>query len=80
MVDATIIGNALSWFEKNQSPPTDAKGWRRARNEWLRLQGVGGVVKNGKNSKSIPEWWGSCTSFWFTEEKDEKEFIKRFSN
>ncbi len=78
MIDTRIIGNALGWFEQNLNPPATSKEWRLARNEWLRLHGIGGIIKNEKKSKTLPNWWGSETLFWFTEEKNEEEFVKKF--
>lgn len=79
MIDTSVVAKALEWFESNLNPPTRVKEWRKARNEWLRSHGIGGVMKEDKKSKSLPPWWGNDTLFWFTEEDDEKRFINKFS-
>lgn len=75
-VSATIVGNAIEWFDRNSGlsdPPV--KVWRDARNKWLRAQGMSGIMKDGKHSKSIPPWWGSDSEFWFADDIDEQIFV-----
>lgn len=81
MISNTIIGNALEHWLANEGKGCDtlrAKEWRKERDAWLRSQGVGGIIKNNKQSKSIPDWWGSGTQFWFLSEDQEKSFKNAF--
>lgn len=78
MVNAHQIANALAWFDTNRNPPTDLMRWRKARNEFLRNQGVGGIIKEGKKSKLLPEWWSSASNFWFTNSSDEVNFVLKW--
>lgn len=78
-VSTGFIANALEWFTKNtNTPSTPVSEWRKARNEFLKSEGVGGVVKNGKNSKSFPPWWGITTQFWFADPIKEKDFVDKW--
>ena len=80
-VSAITVGNALWWFEPNSgldNPPV--KLWRTARNKWLRAQGMGGIIKNGKQSKSFPSWWGSDSEFWFADSIDEQVFADKWKS
>jgi hypothetical protein len=78
-VSNVIVGNAIEWFEPN-SGVVDAPvaEWRTARNKWLRAQGMGGVMKDGKQSRTIPKWWGDGTEFWFADEIDEQIFVDKW--
>lgn len=83
MISNTIIGNALEHWLNNDGKGCNAlpaKEWRKCRNDWLRSQGIGGIIKNNKQSKSIPDWWEMGTQFWFLTEDQEKSFIDAFGS
>lgn len=77
MVSNIIVANALTWW-CNTNPDYPIKEWREVRNKWLRAQGVCGIIKGGKKSKSIPPWWGDGTQFWFDDGIDEQIFIDKW--
>ena len=78
-VKTDLIGNALKWFEENSGvPSTPVSNWRKARNEWLNKEGVGGIIKLDKKSKTFPDWWGSNSEFWFKCPIKEKEFKQKW--
>lgn len=64
--------------EKPEVSALRAAEWRKERNAWMRSQGIGGIVKDGKRSKSIPNWWPSTSEFWFTDEEKEAEFLRNY--
>jgi hypothetical protein len=77
-VSNVIVGNAIAWWEPNSGTVARRVEHRATRNKWLRAQGIGGVVKDGKQSKTIPDWWGDGTEFWFADEIDEQIFLDRW--
>lgn len=78
-VSTDIVGNAINWLDANRSNSSMlAADWRKVRNQFLKDEGVGGVVKNGKNSKSFPPWWGMDTEFWFESPEKEKDFVDKW--
>jgi len=80
MISNTVVGNAIEWWDKNSGvPTTPVSTWRAERNHWLRGQGVCGIIKEGKKSRSIPPWWGDGTEFWFDDDIDEQIFIDKWS-
>lgn len=80
MISTDIVGNAIDWWDRYSGvPATPVKNWRESRNHWLRAQGVCGIIKNGKTSRSIPNWWEQATMFWFADEIDEQIFIDKWS-
>lgn len=80
MISNITLGNGLEHWLKTANPDYPIKEWRRARNSWMREQGIGGVMMGEKKSKSIPEWWGDGTMFWFLTEDQEKSFTDAFSS
>jgi hypothetical protein len=80
MVDNNIIGNSLSFLYSTIGRNIKAKEWCDLRNQFLREQGIGGVIKGTKKSKSIPSWWPEGTEFWFAEPELEILFILKWSS
>ena len=83
MISNMVVANALEWWEVNSgiiAAGVGADEWRKFRNHWLRAQGISGIIKNGKQSKSIPPWWADGTEFWFADSIDEQLFLHRWSN
>ena len=76
-VSNVIVGNAIEWWV-DTNPDYPIFEWRKERNKWLRAQGIAGVMKDGKKSKTIPNWWGDGTEFWFTDEIDEQIFVDKW--
>ena len=80
MISNMVVANALEWWEPNSGiVGASVPEWRKARNHWLRAQGVSGIIKDGKRSKSIPSWWTDGTEFWFADSIDEQIFLNRWS-
>ena len=83
MVSNIVIGEALEHWLANDGKGCDslpAKEWRKCRNDWLRSQGIGGIIKDGKKSKAFPSWWGIGTQFWFLSEDQEKSFTDAYGS
>ena len=79
MISNIIVGNALNWWSPNSGVEDSPVAiWRKARNEWLRAQGIRGIIKDGKRSRSIPPWWADGTQFWFDDEIDEQIFTDKW--
>jgi len=78
MITAYTLSVGLEEFEKTLKEGFSSKEWRDSRNQWMREQGIGGIIKDGKRSKSIPPWWGSISEFWFIDDESEKEFLRRY--
>jgi hypothetical protein len=80
MISNLVVGNAIEWWDKyGVVPTTPISIWRKYRNHWLRAQGICGIIKAGKKSRSIPDWWEDGTEFWFDDDIDEQIFFDKWS-
>jgi len=78
MVTTYSVGIALQWWHDNAAPDGLTAVRRKARNVWMRQQGISGVVRGGRQYKSIPDWWEMGTTFWFADPKQEAEFVAKW--
>lgn len=81
MITTDGIGNAIRHFVEAVDHSADkqsTKHWTAVRNNYLRSLGVGGIVKDGKKSKTLPGWWDSGTEFWFETLEQESVFVLKF--
>lgn len=79
MLTGEYLAPFIEEIEQELPDKFTAAEWRAHRNRRLREVGVGGVIKNGKRSRSIPPWWTPDTEVWFDTEAAEAEFTNRLS-
>jgi hypothetical protein len=82
MVDNIIVRRAVARWHREilETDNLSTQEWKLARNEWLRGQGIGGIIIGTKRNKSktIPSFWGSGTQFWFADSEAEIVFILKW--
>lgn len=78
-VNANIVGNAVEWFAAVEPTRRVNKKWFIDRNQWLKSQGIGGMVINDNQEKEIPDWFVINDEFWFVNEATETLFVLRWS-
>ena len=75
-VNAEIVSNAVKWFAAAVEPTRRAnKKWFIDRNQWLKSQGIGGMVINDNQEEEIPDWFFINDKFWFVTESEESLFV-----
>ena len=78
-VNANIVGNAVKWFAAVEPTRRVNKKWFIDRNQWLKSQGIGGMVINDKLEEKIHDWFFINDKFWFVTESEESLFVLRWS-
>lgn len=81
-VNTELVRNAVKWFAADRGvEPTwwGTKKWFIDRNQWLKSQGIGGMVINDNQEEEIPDWFFINDEFWFVNEAKETLFVLRWS-
>ena len=78
-VNAEIVSNAVKWFSTVEPTRRANKKWFIDRNQWLKSQGIGGMVINDNQEEEIPDWFVINDEFWFVNEATETLFVLRWS-
>ncbi len=81
-INYEIVSNAVKWFAANHGTDPEwwaPENWFINRNQWLKSQGIGGMVINDKLEEKIHDWFFINDKFWFVTESEESLFVLRWS-